>query len=59
MSGGIIVLGYFVDEWEGELKPDTDAMDLGFFHAEDRPEIAFEVHRDLLGIYDRLRTGEC
>ena len=37
MSGGIIVLGYRVEEWEGEVKPDTDAMDYGFFHRESRP----------------------
>lgn len=57
MSGGIIVLGYFVDEWEGEVKPDTDAMDYGFFMPDERPEIAFEVHRDLIRIYDSVREG--
>lgn len=58
MSGGIIVLGYTVEEWEGEMRPDTDAMDLGFFHPEKRPPIAFEVHQDLIAIYDeRMRRS--
>ena len=56
MSGGIIVLAYTVDEWDGEMTPATDAMDLGFFTKENRPPIAFEVHLDLLKIFDRLRT---
>lgn len=54
LSGGIVVLGYLVDEWEGDPVADTDAMDLGFFTKENRPEIAFEVHRDLIATYDRL-----
>jgi len=57
MSGGIIVLGYTVDEWEGEMRPDTDAMDIGFFSRENRPEIAFEVHEELIRIYDEIVHG--
>jgi ADP-ribose pyrophosphatase YjhB (NUDIX family) len=57
MSGGVIVLGYRVDEWEGELKADTDAADLGFFHRERRPPVAFEVHQELLKIYDAVIHG--
>jgi len=57
VSNGIIVLAYTVDEWHGEMVPDTDAMDLGFFSPEKRPEIAFEVHMNLLKIYDAKRQG--
>jgi ADP-ribose pyrophosphatase YjhB (NUDIX family) len=57
MSGGIIVLGYRVEEWEGEVKPDTDAMDYGFFQRDSRPPIAFEVHHDLIAIYDSIVHG--
>lgn len=53
-TAGIIVIGYLVDEWEGEMAPDSDAMDAGFYHRADRPEIAFEVHMDLIDIYDNL-----
>lgn len=52
--GGVIVTAYAVSEWHGEMQADTDAMDLGFFHRDVRPPIAFEVHMDLLEIYDKL-----
>lgn len=54
ITGGVIVLGYSVDEWEGEMEAKTDAMALGFYAKEDRPPIAFEVHQELLKIYDAL-----
>ncbi len=57
VSGGVIVMAYTVDEWHGEMQADTDAMDLGFFSLENRPEIAFEVHLNLLEIYDGQRTA--
>lgn len=56
-SGGIIVIGYTVREWSGEMEAKTDAMDLGFFSLENRPPIAFEVHEELLAIYDRMRAS--
>lgn len=57
-TAGIIVMGYLVEEWEGEVVADSDAMDHGFFHRENRPEIAFEVHMDLIAIYDNMgETG--
>ncbi len=56
VSGAIMVLGYIVDQWEGEdeMRPDTDAMDLRFFKKDERPNLPFSVHRELLDIYDRL-----
>lgn len=56
ITGGIIVLGYSVDEWEGEMVAMTDAMDLGFFSEEKRPPLAFEVHINLLKTYDEQRA---
>lgn len=56
--GGVIVVAYTVDEWHGEMTPDTDAMDLGFFSTENRPPIAFEVHHQLLAVYDALRETQ-
>jgi ADP-ribose pyrophosphatase YjhB (NUDIX family) len=55
--GGVIVIGYEVERWEGELDAQTDAMDAAFFSFENRPEIAFEVHQNLLNIYDTLARG--
>lgn len=56
VSGSIMVLGYVIEEheWEGELKPDTDAMDLRFYKRDERPPLPFSVHRELIKIYDSL-----
>lgn len=55
-SGGIIVIGYAIESWEGEMEAKTDAMDLGFFAPEKRPEVAFEVHENLIEMYDNSRA---
>ena len=52
VSGAIMVLGYEVRVWEGELRPDTDASDLRFFRTHERPGLPFSVHRELLEIFD-------
>lgn len=58
MTGGILVLGYAIAEWEGEMVAMTDAMDAGFFSVAKRPVLAFEVHIDLLAKYDEMRAQE-
>jgi 8-oxo-dGTP diphosphatase len=52
---GVVVIAYEVESWDGEMEAKTDAMDLGFFSPDNRPEVAFEVHMNLLKIYDDLR----
>lgn len=54
LNGGILVLGYLIEEWEGELSPDSDVSDLCFFHRVERPEVPFEAHRELIALYDTL-----
>ena len=58
VSGAILVLGYVVDEWDGEadMRPDSDALSLAFFPRDARPELAFHVHRELLSLYDGALT---
>jgi 8-oxo-dGTP diphosphatase len=56
-GGGVIVIAYEVKVWQGEMEAKTDAMDLGFFSYENRPEVAFEVHQNLLEIYDSVRKN--
>lgn len=56
ISGGVIVVAYTVDTWEGQMEAKTDAMDLGFFPQHNRPEIAFEVHTNLIQIYDQTQS---
>lgn len=52
LTGAVIVMGYLVEEWEGEPIPATDASEAGFFPAHARPPIAFDAHRELLAMYD-------
>lgn len=56
-AGAVLVLGYLVEEWEGELRAASDAMELGFFTKSDRPPLAFQAHRELIQIYDALDEG--
>jgi ADP-ribose pyrophosphatase YjhB (NUDIX family) len=52
LAGAVVVIGYAVEEWEGSPVAATDAMDFGFFGRDERPEIAFETHVELLACYD-------
>lgn len=54
LSGAVIVMGYWVERWEGVAKPASDAMDAGFFGPADRPPLAFQAHTELLALYDAL-----
>lgn len=55
ISGAVMVLGYVIDDWEGEadMRPDSDASDLEFLAPPDWPSLAFSVHRELLALYAR------
>ena len=57
ISGAVLVLGYIVDEWEGEaeMRPDSDASELRFCARTAWPDLAFSVHRELLALYARVR----
>lgn len=55
--GGVIVIAYTIESWEGAIACATDAMDAAFNNKENRPPIAFEVHQDLLAIYDAKREA--
>lgn len=50
--GGVMVLGYAVEEWSGEPHPDSDALDIRFFAPDGRPPLPFPAHRELLAIFD-------
>ena len=54
LNGGILVLGYLVEEWHGRLSPDSDVSDLRFYRRDERPPVPFEAHRELLALYDEL-----
>jgi len=50
--GAVMVLGYSVKEWSGDLRAGSDAMDLRFFRRDERPVLPFPAHVELLGLYD-------
>ena len=55
ISGAVMVLGYVVDDWEGEaeMRPDSDASELAFYARSAWPALAFDAHRELLALYVR------
>ena len=48
------MLGYLIDEYEGTLTPDTDALDLRFYRKHERPPVPFSAHRELIDLYDAM-----
>lgn len=54
LSGAVLVLGYVIEDWEGELTPDSDALDLRFYKKGERPKMPFDAHRELLELYDAM-----
>ena len=57
LYGAVTVLGYSVEEWEGAPAAGSDALALEFFAREDRPDLPFEAHRELLSLFDAESTG--
>ncbi len=53
INGAILVLGFVAEEWTGDLRSGSDVMNARFFAREERPDLAFTVHKDLLAIYDQ------
>ena len=54
--GAVTVLGYAVEEWSGELRPDSDALDLRFFGKAERPPLPFKAHLELLALFEARDT---
>ncbi len=56
VSGAVMVMGYLIEDWSGEeeMRPDTDASELRFFAAHERPPVPFATHRELLETFDKL-----
>ncbi len=47
----VIVTGYSIKEFTGQLSAGDDSDQAKFFSSENMPEIAFKSHKDLLGFY--------
>lgn len=54
INGAILVLGFLIEGWSGELRSGSDVMDARFFLHHERPNLVFTVHRELLALYDLL-----
>ncbi|HOD95668.1 MAG TPA: NUDIX hydrolase [Candidatus Hydrogenedentes bacterium] len=53
-KGSVLVLGYVITAWSGDLSPSSDVSELCFFSRDERPDIPFDAHRSLLALYDTL-----
>lgn len=52
INGAILVLGFLAEAWSGEPRAGSDVLAARFFFREERPDMAFTVHKELLAIYD-------
>ena len=55
-TGSVLVIGYCIKNWTGTLCPDSDASDLRFISRDERPEVPFQAHRELLALYDGVHS---
>lgn len=53
-GGAVLVLGYLVSSWRGEIRANSDVQDARFFHREERPLVPFLAHRHFLHLYDGM-----
>ncbi len=47
----VLIIGYLVKNYKGNLFAGDDAEDAGFFHYDRLPEIAFDSHKNFIKIY--------
>lgn len=55
LNGAVIVMGYVIDDWEGEPAARSDVTEARFFPFAERPSLPFQAHRDLLAVYDAIK----
>lgn len=51
MYGTVYMTGYLVRQYEGEAVAGDDASEVGWFHIDNLPEIAFESHQHFVDMY--------
>ena len=52
LGGAVVVVGYLIRKWEGELAAGSDLLEPTFFRPHERPHLAFRAHRELLARCD-------
>ena len=56
-NGAVLVTGYLVEKWEGEVHAASDSLDARFFTRDEFPFLPFEVHQELLKRYDAMMAA--
>ena len=56
-TGAVVVLGYVIEQWDGELRPGSDVTAVRFFPRAQLPRLPFRAHRELYAIFDALQSG--
>ncbi len=51
----VLIIGFLIDKYEGEILPGDDAVDAKFFNTEQLPELAFSSHNQLIDFAKKLR----
>ncbi len=51
LYGTVLIVGYLVTDYHGDLIPGDDAEDVAFFHPGNLPQIAFESHEFFIQTY--------
>ncbi|HPJ99494.1 MAG TPA: NUDIX hydrolase [Candidatus Hydrogenedentes bacterium] len=56
LNGAVVVMGYVIEDWEGEPSARSDVLEAKFFAPGERPPLAFLAHQALVAIYDALES---
>ncbi len=49
--GSVLVISYLVRKWEGSITPGSDVAEAKFFSLNNMPQLAFDLHKDILKSY--------
>lgn len=51
----ILIIGYYFRKYTGKPVAGDDAKEIGFFHIDNLPDMAFESHRELIRIFKHMK----
>lgn len=57
MYNAILMAGYLVTNFNGDLVPGDDAVEARFFNLSDLPEIAFDSHKQFIRISTAIKPS--
>lgn len=50
-KGGILMISYFVEKWDGKISPGSDVSEATFFPSHKLPQLAFPSHSFLIELF--------